>query len=410
MKKKSINNDESVIIGDCLHKLAKLDDNSVDLIYLDPPFFTQKKQSLKTRDNKEEYSFDDCWPNISTYTKYIKDRLFECNRVLKKTGSIFLHCDRSASHHLRFVLDEVFGSDNFQSEIVWSYKRWSNAKTGLLNCHQIIYFYSKTKKFKFNTIYDNYSPTTNIDQIFQKRVRDTNGKTIYKKNGGAVELIEKKKGVPLSDVWQIPYLNPKAKERVGYPTQKPLLLLERIINITTDVGDMVLDPFCGSGTTLVAAKILNRKYCGIDISKEAIALCKSRLENPIKTESNLLKKGESAYINQNSKINEILQLIGAVPVQRNKGIDGFLIIDGTVRPIPVKIHDESQSLEDAIFSLLKASERNKFSVKILITNNKASKEIGVAHADNLVIVDDLSKFSYMKTNLISKLDNASIVF
>ena len=236
-----------------------------------------------------------------------------------------MHCDRSASHHLRIALDEVFGASNFQSEIIWSYKRWSNAKKGLLNAHQIIFFYSKTKDFKFNPVYTDYSPTTNLDQIFQKRARDENGKTVYKtsKNGGT-ELIKEKKGVPLSDIWEIPYLNPKAKERVGYPTQKPILLLERIIELVTNEGDIVLDPFCGSGTTLVAAHLLERKYIGLDQSKEAIGLSKQRLKNPIKTESNLLKNGKESYMNQNPETLEILNRLHIVPVQRNKGIDGFL--------------------------------------------------------------------------------------
>ena len=152
-------------------------------------------------------------------------------------------------------------------------------KKGLLNAHQVIYFYSKTTDFKFNHIFGDYSPTTNIDQIFQKRMRDENGKTKYKTNvGGGYELIDNKKGVPLSDVWNIPYLNPKANERVGYPTQKPILLLEKIIQLVTNEGDIVLDPFCGSGTTLVAAKLLNRKFVGIDISDDAIQLTQERLK------------------------------------------------------------------------------------------------------------------------------------
>ena len=108
-----------------------------------------------------------------------------------------MHCDRSAAHHLRAALDEVFGAENFQSEIIWSYKRWSNARKGLLNSHQTIFFYSKTKNFKFNPIYTDYSPTTNLDQIFQKRARNENGKAIYKTSeNGAVELIEEKKRSP----------------------------------------------------------------------------------------------------------------------------------------------------------------------------------------------------------------------
>lgn len=235
-----------LIHGDCKIELQKIKGNSIDLIYLDPPFFSQKTQSLKNKENKE-YSFEDSWDNIIIYKDYIQERLEECKKVLKNTGSIFLHCDRSASHYLRLALDNVFGADNFQSEIIWSYKRWSNSKKGLLNAHQVIFFYSKTSNFKFNHIYTDYSPTTNLDQIFQKRIRDENGKTIYKtsKNGN-IEFIDEKKGVPLSDVWEIPYLNPKAKERAGYPTQKPIFLLERIINLVTNEGDIVLDPFCGS--------------------------------------------------------------------------------------------------------------------------------------------------------------------
>ncbi|MCH9844827.1 MAG: site-specific DNA-methyltransferase, partial [Alphaproteobacteria bacterium] len=253
-----------LIHGDCLTELRKLKKNSIDLIYLDPPFFTQSMPTLRNRDCSTEYSFNDKWINIEAYIQYIKERLKLCKDVLKDTGSIFLHCDRSASHYLRGALDEIFGYNNFQSEIIWFYKRWSNSKKGLLNSHQIIFFYSKTNNFKFNMIYTNYSPTTNIDQIFQKRARDKNGKTIYKQNNNNIELLGEKKGVPLSDVWEIPYLNPKAKERVGYPTQKPILLLERIIEIVTDKGDLVLDPFCGSGTTLVASQLMGRKFIGID--------------------------------------------------------------------------------------------------------------------------------------------------
>lgn len=412
MKKilKTLNN--KLMLGDCLNQLKKINDESIDLVYLDPPFFTQKKHSLKSRDNKKEYSFDDTWAEITEYSNYIKDRIIECRRVLKKTGSIFLHCDRSASHYLRVVLDEVFGVDKFQGEIVWAYKRWSNAKKGLLNCHQIIYFYSKTNFFKFNKLFEDYSPTTNIDQIFQKRIRDANGKTAYKKKcNNQVELMEKKHGVPLSDVWQIPYLNPKASERAGYPTQKPILLLERIIAISTDVNDIVLDPFCGSGTTLVAAKLLNRKYIGIDLSEDAITLAKSRISNPIKSESNLLKRGEKSYLNQDSEIKSILEKIGAVPVQRNKGIDGFLSIDGSIRPIPIKIKKKHESKDTAMNYLLKASEKNGFSIKILIISDEEKINENYYEripSSEIFIVNDINKFSYLKKFIISNKEINSI--
>ena len=396
-----------VIQGDCINELEKIEPRSIDLIYLDPPFFTQKTQKLKTRDNFIEYSFKDTWDNIKEYKKYIQERLQKCRKTLKDTGSIFLHCDRSATHYLRISLDEVFGTQNFQSEIIWSYKRWSNARKGLLNAHQVIFFYSKTKNFKFNPIYTDYSPTTNLDQIFQKRVRDKNGKTTYKTSeNGDVELIEEKKGVPLSDVWEIPYLNPKAKERIGYPTQKPLLLIERIIKLVTDKGDTVLDPFCGSGTTLVATQLLERKYIGIDQLKEAIELSKQRLNNPIKTESNLLKKGKKAYINQDPKITDFLNRLHIIPVQRNKGIDGFLKIRRLVKPIPVRIQKENETLEDALRFLIQACKKNKYQKKILVkTNNLQNTQLFIfdnqKHDEDVIVVENLDKFYEEKESLLT---------
>jgi len=266
----------------------------------------------------------------------------------------------------------------------------------LLNSHQIIYFYSKSKDFKFNTTYEDYSPTTNLDQIFQKRVRDGNGKTKYKKNpSGDNELIEEKKGVPLSDVWEIPYLNPKAKERLGYPTQKPIILLERIIKLVTDEGDTVLDPFCGSGTTLVTAKLLNRKFIGIDISRDAITLSEKRLDNPIKSESNLLKDGKDSYFNQDEKILDILDRLNAVPVQRNKGIDGFLKIQGAIKPIPIKVQRDNETFDNAKELLIRACRRNGFKTKVLIkTNDRVEDNLfnvdGIKSEDNLIVVDNIN--------------------
>jgi site-specific DNA-methyltransferase (adenine-specific) len=380
--------------------MKELEDNSVDLIYLDPPFFTQAKQTLKDK-SLNEYSFDDKWEDINEYKIFIKDRLAECRRLLKDTGSIFLHCDRNASHHLRVVLDEVFGFDNFQSEIIWSYKRWSNAKKGLLNSHQVIFYYSKSQDFNFNPIYTDYSETTNLDQIFQKRKRDENGKTIYQKDeNGKCELIDQKKGVPLSDVWEIPYLNPKAKERVGYPTQKPILLLERIIQIASNEGDVVLDPFCGSGTTLVAAKLLNRKYIGIDKLLEAVELSKRRLEKPIRTESMLLKNGKKAYQNQDGAILNVLKEIDAEPVQRNKGIDGFLRIDGKMKPIPVRIQRNTETIEYAKKQLRIAITKNEFQVAVLYktTNKRESTLFSMpdTDSDKFFIFDKIDDFIRFK--------------
>lgn len=361
---------EKVILGDCLDILPTLESNSIDLIYLDPPFFTNKIQKLKTRDGKKEFSYSDIWQSHEEYAKFLFDRLTELKRVLKKSGSIFVHCDRNATHIIRTLLDNIFGEKNFQSEIIWYYKRWSNSKKGLLSSHQTIYFYSKTKNFKFNKIYTDYSETTNIDQILQKRVRDKNGKTTYAKDeNGNIINSDEKKGVPLSDVWEIPYLNPKAKERVGYPTQKPILLLERIIEIASNDGDTILDPFCGSGTTLIAGKLKNRKVIGIDISKEAIEITKKRLQNPIKSESNLLKKGKVAYKNVNIMVEKLLHGIDYIPVHRNSGIDAILKTTYKNSPILIKIQKDNETLEEAIKKLSNASKIKGAKKAFLIRTN-----------------------------------------
>lgn len=374
---------DQVLHGDCNHLLKEIPENVVDLVYLDPPFFTQKTHRLNSKEGKE-YFFDDSWENILEYKIYIQERLIECRRVLKNTGSLFLHCDKSASHYLRLALDEVFGYNNFQSEIIWSYKRWSNSKKGLLNSHQTIFFYSKTEEFKFNQKYEDYSPSTNLDQIFQERAKDKNGKTKYKKNeNGEIVFSESKKGVPIGDIWDIPFLNPKAKERTGYPTQKPILLLEKIIELVTDKNDIVLDPFCGSGTTLVASKLLNRQFLGMDKSLDAVTLTKQRLETPFKTSSNLLRKGRKAYLNKNKEILEILKQIGATPVQRNKGIDGFLSTNGEIQAIPIKIQKAEESLEQAKLALLNACKNSNYLTMVLLAL-KDQKNENILFEENII--------------------------
>lgn len=361
---------ERVLQGDCLDILPDFESESIDLIYLDPPFFTNTIQKLKTRDGNKEFSYSDIWKSHEEYAEFLYKRLKELKRVLKSDGSIFVHCDKNSTHIVKTLLDDIFGLKQFQSEIIWYYKRWSNSRKGLLPSHQTIYFYSKTKDFKFKTIYNDYSETTNIDQILQRRVRDKNGKTVYAKdeNGNTINS-DVKKGVPLNDVWEIPYLNPKAKERVGYPTQKPILLIERIIEIASNEGDTILDPFCGSGTTLVAGKLNNRKVIGIDKSEEAINLTKSRLSNPIKSESNLLKKGKKAYQNVNTLVEKLLYNIDYVPVQRNSGIDAILKTTYQDSPILIRIQKENETIEDAIKSLNKAVKIKASKKSFLIRTN-----------------------------------------
>lgn len=367
-----------VLNDDCLKAMEKMDPCSIDMAYLDPPFFTQRKQCSMDSDGFK-YEFSDKWVSRSEYLSYIEARLLEVKRLLKDSGSIFLHCDSTSAHYLKVLLDKVFGESNFHSEIIWTYKRWSNAKKGLLAAHQTIFFYSKTSQYKFNTIYNDYSATTNIDQILQARARSSNSKASYKYDEhGNVVLGKEKCGVPLSDVWEIPFLNPKAKERTGYPTQKPIELLERIISISTDEDDIVLDPFCGSGTTLVAAKLLNRRYIGIDTNLSAINLCKARLLQPIKSESLVLKIGQDAYKTKSERELFILQQFDCNIVQRNCGIDAILKKHYLGRPVAIRIQKQDETVTQALSLLNKAGQKKQCSFLILIIQNNdyiSAKEI-----------------------------------
>ncbi len=358
---------DQIVHGDAVASLRNLATNSVDLIYFDPPFFSQKNHTLSNKGAEKVFSFDDCWDSLESYLDLIRDVLFESKRVLRDTGSVFLHCDRSASHHIRKLMDEVFRAENFQSEIIWAYKRWSNSKKGLLNAHQSIYFYSKTSEFKFKRTFTSYSSTTNVDQILQARERDENGKAVYKRDkNGKIVLGKEKKGVPLSDIWEIPYLNPKAKERVGYPTQKPVSLLKQIIELSTDEGDLVVDPFCGSGTTCVAAKSVGRSFLGMDVSEDAVQLSRRRLEEMIISESRLLEVGKEGYLEKDEKQSAILNSINAIPVQRNQGIDGFLKEHVMGTPVPVKIQREDESLVDCFERLSRASRGMGYALKLVV--------------------------------------------
>lgn len=375
--------------GDCLNILGNLETESVSLIYLDPPFFTQKTHSSRLRDQKKDFSFKDIWSSDREYATFLRLRLKEMWRVLSPTGSIFFHCDRNASHIARFLLNDVFGSEFFQAEIIWSYRRWSNARKGLLPAHQNIYYYTKSAEFVFNTILNGYSPSTNVDQILQKRERDATGKAVYQTDSAGNPIPNGgKKGVPLRDVWDIPYLNPKAKERVGYPTQKPLLLLERIIKLATNEGDTVLDPFCGSGTTLVAAKLLGRNSLGIDTSKDAIEITKKRLANPIKTESNLLKKGRNSYKNAQKELLSVLYGLDYVPVHRNKGIDAILKTDIQGEPILIKIQRPTETVLEAANLLHKASvDKNAGALFLVATQKGGYFELGAYFPEDVIILD-----------------------
>ena len=378
--------EDKIIHGDCLEICKSIPSETYNLIYLDPPFYSQKKQKLNSRDGKENYAFEDRWATLDDYRESLFERIKFLHYSLKKEGTIVIHCDSSANYIIRKILDDVFGYSNFRAEIIWHYKRWTNSQKCPTPNHQTIFVYSKNKVYKYNQIFEEYSPTTNIDQILQSRKKDHRGKSVYAKDEyGIIKGSGSKRGVPISDVWTIPFLNPKANERVGYPTQKPLELLERIIKLYSDENDFVLDPYCGSGTTLVAAKLLNRKYTGIDISKDAILLAKTRLEKLVISKSNLVKKGINSYINVDKEYLNILTGIDLVPVQRNKGIDAILNINDK-DPALLRVQRFNECIQDTINSINKASINKKFSYLIVVKTTTSLIEVDNIQ-NNLYIIN-----------------------
>jgi DNA modification methylase len=267
-----------LICGDNLDELAKLLKENIDLIYIDPPFFTHKQYEVVWGDEAEIRSYKDRWEGgIEHYIGWLKPRVQAMYETLKPTGSFYIHCDWHANAHIRIMCDEVFGKENFQNEIIWSYQRWTGGTDRFQRMHDTIFFYAKDKeKHTFNIQYEPYSgKSKHPAKRFSVAER---GKVVTQ------EYTEDKSRLKaMRDIWEISYINSQAKERVGYPTQKPEALLERIIKASSSKGDLVLDAFCGCGTTVAVAQQLGRRWIGIDISPTAIKVIQRRLKRRLDT-------------------------------------------------------------------------------------------------------------------------------
>ena len=236
--------------------------------------------------------------NMQSYLTMMAVRLLEMRRILKRTGSIYLHCDSVASHYLKALLDAIFGRNNFRNEIIWSYKKTSNSNAKkFLRAHDTILFYSRSNRRIWNTQYKSQISerkkelieagynTKNMDGKKYLYIYDEENFSEKERRGGVnrkdfdvIRYIDPTKGKRISDVFEIPHLNSQSKEKLGYPTQKPLALVERIIKASSNKGDLVLDPFCGCATACVAAEKLERSWIGIDISSKAAELVNLRLQ------------------------------------------------------------------------------------------------------------------------------------
>ena len=352
----------SIICGDCEDVLKKFPDNCIDLIYADPPFFTQKNYEIIWGDGYEIRAFEDRWKGgkkgIYTYIEWMRPKIEQIYRVLKKTGSFYLHCDWHASHYLKVLCDEIFGYDKFRNEVIWHYTGGGRAKRYFSRKHDTLLYYTKTDTWTFN-----------IDEI-RVPYKETSG---YAK-GGIVSRAGKKympnpKGTPMDDVWDIPIINPLSKERLGYPTQKPERLLEVIIKASSNPTDIVLDPFCGCGTAIAVAHKLGRRWIGIDISPTACRLMVKRMQKlGVRiTESDVIgmpmSEEELKALNPYEFQNWVCQRINARVSARKSGDMG---IDGWVNTIPIQIKQSERVGRNVIDNFETALRRVKKKKGIII--------------------------------------------
>jgi len=263
-----------LICGDNLAILATIPSEFVDLIYIDPPFFSNRNYEIIWGDEAEIRSFEDRWEGgINVYIDWMKQRIIELHRILKPSGTFYIHCDWHAGHYLKVMCDEVFGYTQFKNEIVWCYRGGGVPKKDFAKKHDTIFRYVKSDNYIFNIdeVRIPYSEDVlgSLPSRYDKSYRDNKTYEGYRPNP---------KGKHPEDWWLIQPLMPSdKKERLGYPTQKPEALLTRIITASSNKGDLILDAFCGCGTALAVAQKWNRRWIGVDISPSAISLIKIRL-------------------------------------------------------------------------------------------------------------------------------------
>lgn len=461
--------------GDNLEVLKNhIPSESVDLIYLDPPFNSNATynvlfKSPKTGDDAHSQiqAFDDTWHwgeddaqaideimrsghtdianliqalrkflgenDMMAYLVMMAIRLIELHRVLKPTGSLYLHCDPTASHYLKLILDAVFGHENFRNEIIWKRSHGHNSAVGYGRSHDTILFYCKTAKANWNQVFHTYD-----EEYIKKHYShiDTAGRRYKHENptGAGISkgitgqpwrginptlkgrhwaklpeemdkldeagliywppsgewpyvkvYLDQMKGVPAQDIWNdIDPINMMAKERLGYPTQKPVTLLERIIQASSNEGDVVLDPFCGCGTAVHAAQKLGRNWIGIDITHLAISLIEKRMKDAF-PDANFEVIGSPKDLEsaQDLAVRDKYQfqwwavsLVGAHPYQDKKkgadsGIDGLIYFlddeDGEYKKIIVSVKGGDNVGVSMIRDLAGTMEREKAAMGFFVT-------------------------------------------
>lgn len=461
--------------GDNLDILRRyIKDETVDLVYLDPPFKSGKdynilfEEKIGTQSNAQIKAFEDTWrwdqiaaeayketvesghhnvakvmqayrtflgeSGMLAYLSMMAPRLIELRRVLKSTGSIYLHCDPTASHYLKMLMDAVFGPERYLNEISWKRSNpKSHVKISFPNCRDVILRYSKTDRIVFNMVYAKHDPAyvekayrhedekgryqllpllnphdvrpnltyeflgvTRVWRWTKERMQKAydEGLVVQLKPGAVPQYkkyLHESKGRTITDSWE-DILQVSGNEVLGYPTQKPEALLERIINASSNKGQTVLDPFCGCGTTVAVAQRLGRKWIGIDITCLAIALVKNRLQDTFGKRINkaytVIGEPVSLYDSEILAKEDPYQfqwwalgLVGARPAEgkkgADKGIDGRIYFHegkGDTRQIILSVKSGKVSVSH-LRDLRGVVEREKAQIGVLITMQEPSKQM-----------------------------------
>jgi DNA modification methylase len=407
----------TIYCGDCELVLSRFPDESIDLVYADPPFFSDRYYEILWGDGYEIRAFEDRWKGgINNYVEWMVPKLEQCKRVLKKTGTMYLHCDWHSSHYLKVEMDRIFGLSNFINEIVWKRSvAHSDARQGAKHygrLHDTLLFYAKDKEYTWNQQYVPFSedyvnnfykfiePNTNrrymLDNIsgpggsskgnpiyeflgvkrywrYSKETMEKlygEGRIVQTKKGNVPRYkryLDEMKGIPLQDLWDDIRPISTSKESLGYPTQKPEKLLERVIETSSNQLDVVLDPFCGCGTAIFVSQQKGRRWVGVDVSPTACDLMERRMRKlhvspnmmgmPL-TEDDLRKVAPFEFQNWVVK-----RLYGRVTARKS----GDMGIDGTTfEGIPIQVKQSDDIGRNVVDNFETAIRRKRKATGIIV--------------------------------------------
>jgi len=340
--------------GDCLNVLDRIEDESVDLVYIDPPFFSQQYYETIWGEDQERFAFEDRWKGgIDTYINYLMERIRKLHAKLKPIGTAYVHLDWHICHYVKVEMDKIFGYNRFLNEIIWCYNVGGKSKRQWARKHDTILFYAKTGDWYFNGDAVRLPLTPHKGDPSGRNYGgrmgiDKDGRAYTEKWGTGKKKLYRyylDEGKIPEDWWTgINSIQADAGERLGYPTQKPIALLDRIVKGSSPPDGVVLDAFCGCGTTLEAAQLLGRRWIGIDISQSALRVVENRLRkigappatmhNMVESEDELRRLTWQEF--QNWAVDAIQGRHSPRKVA-DMGIDGFTFMEH--HPIQVKQMD-----------------------------------------------------------------------